>query len=206
MAYSICISGAADGKSVAKASDHAYQVGRLIADAGHVTTTGATIGLPYYGAKGARDNGGLSIGFSPASSLIEHVRKYRLPTSVFDYINFTGMDYIGRDLHLVQSSEALITVGGRFGSLHEFVIALQTGKPCGVLLETGGTADMIPKLLDELEEPSHSRVVLDSNPTELVKRIIDMLDHDYKDFTPAELARHEASFDNQFQDKSNHGG
>ena len=206
MQYSICISGAADGKSVARSADHAYQVGRLIAESGHVTTTGATIGLPYYGAQGARNNGGLSIGFSPASSLIEHVRKYRLPTSVFDYINFTGMDYIGRDLHLVQSSEALITVGGRFGSLHEFVIALQTGKPCGVLLETGGTADMIPKLLDELEEPSHSRVVLDSDPTKLIAQVVAMLDQDYKDFTAAELARHEASFTQPQQSKQQRSG
>ena len=204
MQYSICISGAADGKSVERSSDHAYQVGKLIAEAGHVTTTGATVGLPFYGAKGARDHGGLSIGFSPATNLIEHVRKYRLPTSVFDYINFTGMDYIGRDLHLVQSSEALITVGGRFGSLHEFVIALQTGKPCGVLLETGGTADIIPELLDKLEEPPASRVVLDSDPVKLVAAIIKLLDKDYRHFTPQELARHEAEFDKLAG--SNHAG
>lgn len=194
MQYSICISGAADGKSVPLAKDHAYQVGQAIAQAGHVVTTGATVGLPFYGAKGARASGGLSIGFSPAASLLEHVRKYRLPTAVFDYINFTGMDYIGRDLHLVQSSDALITVGGRFGSLHEFVIALQTSKPCGVLLETGGTADLIPELLEKLEGPTSARVVMDKDPQALVAKIIKLLDTDYQGFTAEELERHEATF------------
>src|SRR5260370_10961657 len=151
--YSICVSGAAAGHTIEEAHDKAQTLGEVIAEAGHIITTGATVGLPYYAAYGAKMKGGISIGFSPASSLREHIRKYRLPHDVFDFINFTGLSYVGRDLYLVQSSDAVITVGCRFSSLHEFTSALEAHKPCGVLLGSGGTAELIPELMETLEPP-----------------------------------------------------
>ncbi len=181
MRHSICISGAAAGKSVDESCGIAYNLGIAIAQSGNIVTTGATVGLPLYGAKGAIDGGGQSIGFSPAASMREHVHKYRLPIGFFDYINFTGMNYIGRDIHLVQSSDAVITVGGRMGSLHEFTTALEAHMPCGVLLGTGGLADFIPELLEQLEEPAGSRVIFDTDPERLVKKIVTILDEETKD-------------------------
>jgi len=179
--YSICVSGAAAGQTVKDSRGLAEQVGTAIAKANHILTTGATVGLPYYAAYGAKKAGGTSIGFSPASSLREHLRKYRLPHDVFDFINFTGLNYVGRDLYLVQSSDAVITVGGRFGSLHEFTSALEARKPCGVLLGSGGTADLIPGLMEKLEPPDRDLVIYDEDPERLVKRIIELLDNKYKD-------------------------
>jgi len=164
--YSICVSGAAAGPTIAASAQLAERVGAAIAKEGHVITTGATVGLSYYAALGAKKAGGMSIGFSPASSLREHLRKYRSPYVGFDFINFTGMQYVGRDLYLIQSSDAVITVGGRFGSLHEFTSALEDHKPCGVLLGSGGTADLIPELMQ---------------PERLVKRLTAILDIKYKD-------------------------
>ena len=114
--FTICVSGAASGKTVAQDAEITMKLGAEIAKHGHIVTTGATVGLPFYAAKGAKQAGGTSIGFSPAGSLREHLRKYRLPFEYFDFINFTGMEYVGRDLYLVQSSDAIITVGGRVGS------------------------------------------------------------------------------------------
>jgi uncharacterized protein (TIGR00725 family) len=159
----------------------AYDLGVAIAKSGHILTTGATVGLPLYAAKGAMDAQGVSIGFSPAASLREHTKKYRLPIGFFDYINFTGMRYIGRDIHLVQSSDAVITVGGRMGSLHEFTTAIEARMPCGVLLGSGGLADVIPDLLERLEEPAGSIVVFDTDPHVLVKKIVKILDEKNKD-------------------------
>ncbi len=181
MKYSICISGAAAGESVDQSCGLAYELGMHVAKEGHVITTGATVGLPLYAARGAKDAGGMSIGFSPAASLRDHVHRYRLPIGYFDYVNFTGMNYIGRDIHLVLSSEALITVGGRMGSLHEFTTALEAHMPCGVLLGSGGLADHIPDLLKELEEPKGSRIVFDTDPERLVKKIVEILDEENKD-------------------------
>ncbi len=179
--YSICVSGAAAGQTVKDSSKLAERVGREIAKQGHILTTGATVGLPYYAAYGAKKENGTSIGFSPASSLREHMRKYRLPHDVFDFINFTGLNYVGRDLYLVQSSDAVITVGGRFGSLHEFTSALEARKPCGVLLGSGGTADLIPGLMEKLEPPDRDLVIYDDEPERLVQRIVELLDKKYED-------------------------
>jgi hypothetical protein len=179
--YSICLSGAAGGDTVENDANLAEQLGRLIALNGHVITTGATIGLPYFAAVGAKEAGGMSIGFSPAVSLREHIYKYRLPTSCFDFINFTGLHYVGRDLYLVQSSDAVITIGGRFGSLHEFTSALEAHKPCGILLGSGGTADQIPKLMEILPPPHASLVVYDDDPERLVNKVIALLDEKNQD-------------------------
>lgn len=179
--FTICVSGAADGHTVEQDADLAMKLGAEVAKHGHIVTTGATVGLPFYAAKGAKLAGGTSIGFSPASSLREHLRKYRLPFEYFDFINFTGMQYVGRDLYLVQSSDAVVTVGGRFGSLHEFISALEARKPCGVLLGSGGAADTIPALMDTLEPSNKSHVVFDSDPAQLVQKLETILEEEYKD-------------------------
>lgn len=191
--YSICVSGAASGGTVKASALYAEEIGAAIAKKGHILTTGATIGLPYYAARGAKQAGGVSIGFSPASSLREHLHKYRLPHQYFDFINFTGLNYVGRDQYLVQSSDAVITIGGRFGSLHEFVTALEAGKPCGVLTGSGGTADIIPQLMEMLEPPHRSLVVYDEDPERLVNLITDILDAEMRDIR-AEVVREEHWF------------
>ena len=179
--YSICVSGAAGGYTVTESGEEAEILGISIAKAGHVLTTGATVGLPFYAARGAKSAGGTSIGFSPASSLREHLRKYRLPYEYFDFINFTGMNYVGRDLYLVQSSDAIITIGGRFGSLHEFTSALEAGKPCGVLIGSGGAADVIPALMKSLQPEWSNRVIYEDKPEALVKKMVELLDKEYAD-------------------------
>lgn len=181
MNYAICVSGAAAGKTVTADHELAERIGREIAKLGHVTVTGATVGLPFYAALAAKEAGGMSIGFSPAASLREHVLKYRLPIGMFDFINFTGAHYVGRDVHLVLSSDAMISIGGRFGTLNEFTIALESRTPVGVLLGSGGAADLIPDLMGKLEAVNKDIVIMDDNPERLVQKIVSVLDKEYKD-------------------------
>ncbi len=185
MRYQICVSGAASGDTVKSSHQLAYDLGKAISEKGKTLTTGATVGLPHYAAMGAvsvKGKRGISIGFSPASSFREHVAVYKLPTVEFDYINFTGMAYVGRDVHLVRSSDAVITVGGRMGSLHELSTALESRKVCGVLLGSGGLADYVPALLENIEAPGAKDVIYDTDPKRLVQKIIEALDEKYADF------------------------
>ena len=186
MRYQICVSGAASGKTIEASHQLAYDLGKAIAKAGKTLTTGATVGLPWFAAKGAasvKNRSGFSVGFSPASTFREHVTVYKLPTVEFDYINFTGLDYVGRDNYLVRSSDAVITVGGRMGSLHEFATALESGKVVGVLLGSGGLADFIPELLEKVKTPGAKDIVFDTDPKRLVYKIIVALDKKNSKFT-----------------------
>lgn len=191
--YAICVSGAASGDTVEADKELAGRLGAAIAKRGHITITGATVGLPFYAAKGAKENGGMSIGFSPAASIRDHLRRYRLPVQYFDFINYTGMHYVGRDTHLVQSADAVITIGGRFGSLHEFVTAIELRTPCGILTGSSGTADTVSELMRVLEAPRDTNVIFDDNPENLVGRLVDMLDETYKDIAK-ELEKEEHWF------------
>ena len=185
MRYQICVSGAASGESVKTSHKLAFELGKAISKRGKTLTTGATVGLPHYAAQGAvsvKEPRGISIGFSPAASFREHVATYKLPTKEFDYINFTGMAYVGRDVHLVRSSDAIITVGGRMGSLHELSTALESRKVCGVLLGSGGLADYTPTLLENVEAPGVKDVIYDTDPDRLVEKVIAALDEKYADF------------------------
>lgn len=185
MRYQICVSGAASGETVKVSRHLAFELGKEVSRKGKTLLTGATVGLPHAAAEGVFSLGeerGLSIGFSPASSFREHVTVYKLPTKEFDYINFTGMAYVGRDVHLVRSSDAVITVGGRMGSLHELATALESRKVCGVLLGSGGLADYTPTLLENIEAPGAADIIYDTDPVRLVDRVIEELDKRYADF------------------------
>ena len=185
MKYQICVSGAAAGETVQASHQLAFDMGKLISERGKTLITGATVGLPWYAAQGAfsvKGKRGVSIGFSPASSFREHVAVYKLPTVEFDYINFTGMAYVGRDVHLVRSSDAVITIGGRMGSLHELSTALESRKVCGVLLGSGGLADYVPTLLEHVQAPGAKDVIYDTDPARLLDKVVAALDEKYKDF------------------------
>jgi uncharacterized protein (TIGR00725 family) len=185
MRYQICVSGAASGDTVHSSHEMAFELGKEIALAGKTLLTGATVGLPHYAARGFKsveNPHGVSVGFSPASSFREHVAVYRLPTIEFDYINFTSMEYVGRDVHLVRSCDGIITVGGRMGSLHELSTALESRKVCGVLLGSGGLADYAQTLLKHIEAPGAKDVIFDSNPKRLVEKVVKALDAKYADF------------------------
>lgn len=184
MKYQICISGAADGVTVSQSHQLAYELGRSITSRGKTLLTGATTGLPHYAALGGmsvKTLRGISVGFSPAKSYEEHVQFYKLPVDEFDYINFTGLGYVGRDVYLVQSSDATITVGGRMGSLHEFSTAIEAGKICGVLTGSGGLADFIPEIFAKLEVPASSEIIYDNNPDRLVEKVIVALNKRYNE-------------------------
>lgn len=185
MRYQICVSGAANGDTVTASHKLAFALGKAVANSGKTLLTGATVGLPHYAAMGfksVKSTKGVSVGFSPASSFREHVATYRLPTKEFDYINFTGMQYVGRDVHLVRSSDAVITVGGRMGSLHELSTALESRKVCGILIGSGGLADYVKTLLENVEAPGAKDVIFETDPDTLVQRVIEALDTKYNDF------------------------
>lgn len=171
--FKICVSGSAVFNEP-QAKDKAVALGKAIAEADAVTLTGATTGYPYLSAVGAKEAGGITIGFSPAMGYKEHTKKYRLPTDHHDLIVYTGFGYSGRNLFLVRSSDAVIHIAGRIGTLHEFASAFEDKKVIGVLLGTGGTSMLIDDIV-ETAQRGPGKIVYDDDPEELVKKVINLL-------------------------------
>jgi uncharacterized protein (TIGR00725 family) len=176
--YQICISGAARGDSIETGKELVDQAAREVVRQGHLVITGATRGLPYYGAKAAKEEGGddiTSIGFSPATSRLAHVKKYRLPLDVFDTVLFTGFEYTGRNLLLVRSCDAMLMVGGRIGTLNELTIAIEERKPVGVLLGSGGMTEEVESVLKAAKR-ARTGIIFDHDPITLVHRLLDLVE------------------------------
>lgn len=173
--YKICVSGAADlDICCPNIKDLAAEVGKEIVKQNCILLSGATTGVPYYAAKGVKEAGGISIGFSPAGSKKEHTKRYKLPTENFDLIVYTGFDYVGRNLILTKSADAVIVICGRTGTLNEFTIAFETRTPIGVLQGSGGTADLIQPVLAKGYRPK-TKIIYDTDPQQLVKKIVSFL-------------------------------
>ncbi len=190
MSFKICVSGAAEGAWLTpQTMEKAEEVGQAIADVGAILVTGATTGVPHAAAKGTKDAKGISIGFSPASSRIDHINRYKLPTKYLDLTVYTGFGYAGRNLILTRSADAVIIICGRIGTLNEFTVAFEDKKPIGVLVDSGGIADEIEDIT-RIAHKHECRVLYEPDPKKLVTKLIEDLKEKYKKdslkLTPAE--------------------
>ncbi len=197
MKYKICVSGSAvTGTCSPEAEEMTKELGKEIVRQGGVLVTGATIGAPLWAAKGCKSlKEGFSIGISPASSELEHVKRYRLPTEEFDIIIYTGFGYSGRNLLLIRSSDAVVTVCGRIGTLNEFTIAFEDHKPIGILTGTGGIAEEINEIVQECGRPN-PKIVYDDDPKKLIAKLIKLVEEDKKEIDlsrPIDYQEHKRS-------------
>lgn len=173
--YKICVSGAARTECCADgAMEIVKELGREIVRQDGIILTGATTGVPYWAAIGAKEEGGISVGFSPAASEASHVRTYHLPIDYYDMIVYTGFEYSGRNLILTRAADAVIVACGRLGTLNEFTIAFEDKKPIGILTGTGGMADQLEEIVKKGNR-GPGKIVYDSNPKSLVAKLTEMI-------------------------------
>jgi uncharacterized protein (TIGR00725 family) len=168
----ICVSGAAEtGHCGLDAFEKGKELGREIVRQGGIITTGATTGFPFWSATGAKEEGGISIGFSPASTEEEHLLFYKLPLDYMDVMVYTGFGYSGRNLILTRSADAVLIGCGRIGTINEFTVAYEDGKPIGVL-EGEWETDEVLKYMLEASNRTNDNIVFDSDPKKLVEKVI----------------------------------
>lgn len=152
----------------------AFEVGRVLAEEGCVLLTGACTGLPYAAVRGADSVGGTVIGVSPAQDTEEHVEGLGYPVEGFDCLMTTGLGSKGRNVVLVRSCDAVIAVGGQFGTLNELTIAHGTGKVIGLLDSVGGVSSRFEDLEGDIGR-SGRLIVSDGDPESLVGKVLDVL-------------------------------
>jgi uncharacterized protein (TIGR00725 family) len=182
--YKFCVSGAAEtGHCGIDAYDRGIALGKEIANHGAILVTGATTGFPLWAAMGAKQAGGFTLGFSPASSEKEHIETFNLPVEYMDVIVYTGFGYPGRDLILTRSSDAVFFGCGRIGTIHEFTISFEDKKPIGIM-EGGWQTDEVIKEILENGHRGSERIIFETDPKILVEKVMELVKQDKEHLAP----------------------
>jgi uncharacterized protein (TIGR00725 family) len=117
----IGVSGAGTSEGEEAALAAARVVGREVARAGAVLVCGGLGGVMAEAARGAREAGGVTVGILPGEQAGEANPWITIPV-------VTGLGH-ARNVLLVHTSEALVAIGGSYGTLSEVALALKIGVP-----------------------------------------------------------------------------
>ncbi len=111
------------GASVASVADcdAAEQIGRRLADAGAVVVCGGLGGVMEAACRGAWAAGGMTVGILPGKDRHEanDFVAVAIPTGLGE----------ARNAIVVTTADAVVAVGGEFGTLSEIALALKAGTP-----------------------------------------------------------------------------
>jgi uncharacterized protein (TIGR00725 family) len=110
----------------------AEEVGRLLAERGATLVCGGLGEVMTAAARGAKSAGGTTIGILPGETRAD-------ANEWIDHVVVTGIGH-ARNLAVVASGDAVIAVGGRYGTLAEIGFALRLGRRV-VILEPGWEID-----------------------------------------------------------------
>jgi uncharacterized protein (TIGR00725 family) len=117
----------------------AEAVGRLLAQRGCTVVCGGGGEVMAAAARGAKSAGGTTIGILPGETRAG-VNEW------IDHVVVTGIGH-ARNLAVVASGDAVIAVGGSWGTLAEIGFARRLGRPV-VILEPGWKLDGVPRAAD----------------------------------------------------------
>src|SRR5436190_12553046 len=140
----------------------ARAVGKAVAARGAVLLTGGRTGVMEAASRGAREAGGLTVGILPGAGAAESP-----PNPYVELALYTGLGE-ARNWVNVCASDALIAVGGRFGTLSEIALALKARKPVVLLgswrFEMEGVSPTVPRARDAAHAVELAFAALDSAP------------------------------------------
>jgi uncharacterized protein (TIGR00725 family) len=108
------------GADAARLLDQAEEVGLQLARGGATVITGGLGGVMRAASRGALSAGGETIGILPGTDPSAANEYVRLPIA-------TGLG-VARNLVVVTSADAVVAVGGRYGTLSEIGLALRQGR------------------------------------------------------------------------------
>jgi uncharacterized protein (TIGR00725 family) len=99
----------------------AHETGRLLAGGGAILVCGGLGGVMEAAAKGAKSNGGVTVGILPGTDAAAANAYIDVPLA-------TGLGEM-RNFLIVRVAHALIAIGGGIGTLSEIALAQRTERP-----------------------------------------------------------------------------
>ena len=140
-----------------EACANAEQIGRLLARREAIVVCGGLGGVMEAVCRGAKSEDGLTVGLLPGASRAD-------ANAYVDVALPTGLGEM-RNMLVVNASDAVIAVGGEFGTLSEVAFALRTGKPVVGL----GTWELAK------QGKADSTIVRAASPPEAVDRALELV-------------------------------
>lgn len=125
-------------------------VGRLIAEKKAILVCGGLGGVMEAAAKGAKEAGGITIGILPGERTDQANPYIDIPVA-------TGFGE-GRNVIITKTADAIVAIGGEYGTLSEIAFGLKAGKPVvGIksweiqgIIKADNAKDAINKVFDLL--------------------------------------------------------
>ncbi len=145
------------GESSAQEAELAEAIGRELARRGAILICGGLGGVMKAACKGASSEGGITIGILPGDNNQAANPYVQIPI-------VTGMGY-ARNIAVVKSAQAVIAIGGSYGTLSEISHALQSGIPV-IGLNTWS--------LSKNGQPDNS-IIPAQNPAEAVDKALNLI-------------------------------
>jgi uncharacterized protein (TIGR00725 family) len=123
------------GKCGKKLREQAYAVGKAIAEAGAVLVCGGMGGVMEAACRGASENGGVTVGVIPGGEkkAANEFCSIVIPTGIGE----------ARNVIVVQSADALVSLHGKYGTISEMCFALKQKKPLVSLVKW----DILPEVV-----------------------------------------------------------
>jgi len=97
----------------------ARTIGKLVAASGAILVCGGLGGVMEAACRGAREGNGMTVGILPDAGN---------GNAYLDVIIRTDLGH-ARNFLVILSADAVIAIGGKYGTLSEIAIALKTGRP-----------------------------------------------------------------------------
>ena len=135
----VAVVGPADGARPVDL-ERAREVGRLLAEAEAVVLTGGHHGVMQAAAAGVADGAGVSIGLLPGPDRGEGAPEHT-------YLLPTGLGELRNGL-LVRAADAVVAIGGSWGTLSEIALARRTGVPL-VLVDPWDLPDDVGRVVGD---------------------------------------------------------
>ena len=133
---SICGSDVDDNDLSEHALEVAEKVGKLIARKGGVLICGGQGGVMRAACRGAKQENGITVGILPYSKNdANECIDIAIPTNIGNVRNYL----------VANSGDAVIAIGGRWGTLNEISFRMISGKPLILIKGTGGCVDELIK-------------------------------------------------------------
>ncbi len=167
------------------------RLGEVLAQKDIIVVTGAAPGVPYAVAKSAHEKGAEIWGFppwyngnhplegddefDPTHDFSIYSKMIYVPEHAKEYVCNPQEAKMYRDFRSTQFVDGAIIVAGRWGTLNEFTNLIEMDKVIGVLLGSGGIADLLPYLSDKIKKHANAEIIFKDNPEVLVDAVLNLL-------------------------------